>query len=161
MEIIYKTGNILEAPENYISQGCNAQGKMGSGLAKAIYERYPEVREAYLASYRLHRKLDLPFLGTIHHCHTDRHVVINMITQEFYGYDGKLYASYEAIESCFKLLDEEAKRRNSEPNDIMPNMEAVAIPLIGCGLAGGDWNIVSEIIERNSTAYQPIVYKLN
>jgi len=37
----------------------------------------------------------------------------------------------------------------------------VALPMIGAGLGGGDWNVISDIIETESKkALQPIVYKL-
>ena len=29
----------------------------------------------------------------------------------------------------------------------------IGIPLIGCGLAGGDWEVVSKIIEKLETDY--------
>ncbi|ESQ88967.1 hypothetical protein ABAC460_14395 [Asticcacaulis sp. AC460] len=47
MKIIYKTGDLLEAPERVICHGCNAQGVMGSGIAVPIRNRYPMVFKAY------------------------------------------------------------------------------------------------------------------
>ena len=32
------------------------------------------------------------------------------------------------------------------------------MPQIGCGLAGGDWNIISKIIESECTNVFPVVY---
>ena len=36
----------------------------------------------------------------------------------------------------------------------------IAMPLIGAGLGGGDWNVISEIIEEESLKFQPVVYEL-
>lgn len=36
--------------------------------------------------------------------------------------------------------------------------EAVAMSKIGSSLGGGDWKIISEIIEDESTHFQPVVY---
>lgn len=36
--IQYKTGNLLDTPDSYIVHGCNAQGVMGSGVAKAPWK---------------------------------------------------------------------------------------------------------------------------
>ena len=157
MDIIYKVGNILEASEPYIIHGCNAQGRMGSGVAKALMDRYPEVREQYIKTHaEWPSDQGVPFLGSVHTVHTDGQVVFNAITQEFYGYDGKLYASYGAIELCMSAL-----------NKAMSSIEAhtgetphVAMPLLGCGLAGGSWSVVSAIIERCSLHFQPVVYTL-
>ncbi len=157
MDIIYKVGDLTRAEEPYIIHGCNAQGAMGSGVAKALMDRYPSVREHYISMHRQSKKERKPFLGTMHIGHSDtERVIYNLITQEFYGYDGKLYASYEAIEQCMKALDESMHcmkaAQGSTPH--------VAMPLLGCGLAGGDWTVVSEIIQKCSKHFQPVVYTL-
>lgn len=158
MQIQYKQGSILDAPEKYIIHGCNAQGAMGSGVAKVLYERYPEVRRCYMHTHMNKTAANEPFLGTLHYVWGKPHTVINGITQEFYGKDGKLYASYEAIEQVFTQLNADAGVRNADDGGEYSNMTAVAMPLIGAGLAGGSWKIISEIIERTATNYQPVVY---
>lgn len=152
MKIIYKTGSILDATEKAIVHGVNAQGKMGSGVARVLFERYPNVRSIYLDMHHSHLMAGKPFLGSTHLCGNSPHLVINAVTQDKYGYDGKLYASYEAILRVFLEIN----------NELAPQLgiEALALPKIGCGLAGGDWAIVSEIIENTADNYQPVVYTL-
>jgi O-acetyl-ADP-ribose deacetylase (regulator of RNase III) len=157
MKIEYRPDGILDATERYIIHGCNAQGAMGSGVAKVLMDRYPNVRELYLGAHARAKKNNEKFLGTLHYCPNTPHHVINAITQEFYGRDGALYVSYEAVLDAFEKLNEEAVRAD-RPNELYPAMDAVAMPLIGCGLAGGDWNIVREIIETTAQNYQPVVY---
>lgn len=158
MQILYKPQSILDADESYIVHGCNAQGRMGSGVARVLFERYPNVRENYLAAYQRSRLLGLPFLGTIELCENTPHIVINAITQEYFGYDGKLYASYEAIEKCMVEINHLAAGTADTTYPDLPPFDAVAMPLIGAGLAGGSWATISEIIERVSTHFQPVVY---
>jgi O-acetyl-ADP-ribose deacetylase (regulator of RNase III) len=158
VDIIYKTGDLTQATEPYIIHGCNAQGKMGSGVAKALMDRYPAVKEHYLENHAKHAEAGKRFLGTMHIGHTDtKRVIYNLITQEFYGYDGKLYASYEAIEQCMRALDN-SMRCIKEAKGTTPH---VAMPLLGCGLAGGDWSVVSEIVQKCSKHFQPVVYTLD
>jgi O-acetyl-ADP-ribose deacetylase (regulator of RNase III) len=158
VDIIYKQGSILDAPEPYIIHGCNAQGRMGSGVAKALMERYPAVRERYLDLHDYFQLSGDPFLGTIHKVLTGGpHTVFNAITQEHFGYDGKLYASYDAIEQCMSALDETMREIGQDKGSI-PH---VAMPLLGCGLAGGDWSVVSAIVEKCSKHFQPVVYTLD
>jgi hypothetical protein len=38
--------------------------------------------------------------------------------------------------------------------------EEVAMPMIGSGLAGGDWNIIKAIIEAELKTVKPYVYQL-
>lgn len=158
MDIIYKIGSILEATEPYIIHGCNAQGRMGSGVAKVLMDRYPEVRERYLDLYEYFQHGSEPFLGTIHKVQTQgRHTVFNAITQEHFGYDGKLYASYDAIRQCMTALDHTMADIEASKGET-PH---VAMPLLGCGLAGGDWQLVSAIVEHCSEHFQPVVYTLD
>lgn len=158
VDIIYKQGSILEAPEPYIVHGCNAQGRMGSGVAKVLMDRYPAVRDCYLEKHEQYRADGVPFLGTVHTVKTGGpHLIFNAITQEFYGYDGGLYVSYEALEQCMNTINE-ALAPGTEATGVPAH---VAMPLIGCGLAGGHWPTVAEIVERASTHFQPVVYTLD
>ena len=74
MEI--KKGNVVDALLNnevdYIMHVCNAQGVMGSGVAKEIKERVPN---AYKSYKNLHE------FGSISECDG----VINLVAQEYYG----------------------------------------------------------------------------
>jgi O-acetyl-ADP-ribose deacetylase (regulator of RNase III) len=158
VDIIYKTGDLTRAEEPYIIHGCNAQGRMGSGVAKALMDRYPAVRERYLEQHAAAQAAAREFLGTIHVGHGDaQRTIFNAITQEFYGYDGKLYASYDAIEQCMTALDQTMEDIALSTGET-PH---VAMPLLGCGLAGGDWTVVSEIVQRCSKHFQPVVYTLD
>ena len=120
--------SILETDIQYIAHGVNCQNVMGAGIAKAIYTKYPEVKSSY-------HKFENKKLGSIDRVKTHKgNVVFNLFTQEFYGRDGKLYVSYKAIEDCFTRL--------------IYRTNAIAIPKIGCGLAGGDWDKVKSIIDK-------------
>ena len=63
--------------------------------------------------------------------------VFNMISQHGYGYSRAPRIRYRALEACLKQLAEVALARNS----------AVHVPRIGCGQAGGNWDIVEELID--------------
>ena len=44
----YRNGNLLNASQKVIAHQVNCQGKMGSGAAKAIRDKYPKVYETCL-----------------------------------------------------------------------------------------------------------------
>ena len=117
-----------------IAHGCNCFCNMGAGIAKSIKEAFPLV--ALDDSNTI--KGDNLKLGTIRSVgvtrKTSQFVVVNAYTQ--YRYGRGLHADYEAIRSCMKYLKEQYSGKR------------IGLPLIGCGLAGGDWNIVSKIIEE-------------
>lgn len=144
--INYTTGNLLEAKEKVIVHGCNNYGVMGSGVAKQIRDKWPNVYDVYHLKYQVFG-LEL---GSIIPVETiDGKIIVNAITQDGFGRDGKQYVKYDAIENCFISI-----------NDRAPSWEAteIAMPRIGAGLGGGDWKIIEEIITRTAKNYIPVVY---
>lgn len=143
MEIVYKHGDVLEGDEPAILQGCNAQGAMNSGVAKAIRDLYPEVFTAYRAVYDA-RGLEMGSLIPVVVSNTRG--ILNGITQEFYGRDPNVrYVSYDAVADVIK-----------EVNKL--GFETVAMPLIGAGLGNGKWPVIEAIIEEYSE-FIPVVYR--
>lgn len=154
MKIEYKIGDLLidglADGLEFIAHGCNAQGIMGSGIARSIKDKWPTVFEVYRKTERE--------LGKNIVVQTPEAIVINCITQETYGRDkNTVYCSYEAIESCMKRIDLLIYTSGLAPYEYPVK---VGMPLIGSGLANGDWATISKIIEWNSSLFQPVVYKL-
>lgn len=140
MKIQRQYGNILTTEARYIAHCVNAQHKMASGVAKAIRAAYPKAYNDYMAS-------TLP-LGKVILSKNDPHNILHIVGQKYYGYDKRVYVDYVALRQGIATINKNIH-------------EPVAFPMIGCGLAGGDWKIVSAIIEEESTNFQPIVYILN
>lgn len=169
MKIIYKVGNLLKATEPVIAHGVNCQGKYGAGTALAIRKKYPLAYSNYLQQLELYNRINRLPLGTVSlSTQPDMKIIANCFTQEFYGFEKKQYVSYKAIANCISVLDNFCK--NSQLDDDLAELfvkafnhpiTSVAFPKIGCSLGGGDWNIVSQIIEENSVHFQPVVYVLN
>lgn len=146
MKIIYKQGNIVDATEPYILHGCNAQGVMNSGVAKAIRSKWPEAYNEYRMVYE--NKEHLPLGMVIRAPGNKGKYILHAITQKYFYTNGKQYASYGAIKEVMKNINEQCF--NSK----------VAMPRIGCGLGGLEWKFVEKIIEDESTNFQPVVYIL-
>lgn len=125
-----------------ICHGCNAQGVMGSGFAKAIREKYPHAYDDYRKVYLKNNKLEI---GTIIMSHqTPKLSVCNMITQKYYGRDGVKYISYDAIDDAFYCLSEWIEKFKG----YSANAEIhVHYPKIGAGLGGGNWETIQSIID--------------
>lgn len=160
MKILYKRGDLVTAPETIIAHGCNAQGKMKSGVAKVIREAFPEAYSAYTVHIELNKRTRVDVLGTIawavHNYNIPgcEKVIANMITQRYYGRDPDVtYVDYDAIRSCMKRMNKKAKEFTTAPH-------RVAMPMIGAGLGNGDWDQIEAIIEEESTNFQPVVYQL-
>lgn len=90
--------DVLLADTGVICHGVNCQGKMKSGVAKFIREKWPSVYTTYSDFIRsngtgghLLGKVDISLIRD------EQLYVANCFTQEFYGYDGKVYADAGAI----------------------------------------------------------------
>ena len=154
--ITYLKGDLLDSNVDYICHQVNCRGRMGSGIAKQIRERFPEVYRVYSERYedalRVLRTPDLMLGSTdiVQIPGTNQHVV-NMYSQRSYGYDGKRYTSYKA----FKYILQELKK------DI-PTDCTIGFPKgIGCGLGGGNWKTISKMIEETlGESHEVYIYEL-
>jgi len=145
MKIEYVKGDLFSTHCKVIVHGCNAQGLMGSGVAKIIRERYPEAYETYRREYE---NLEL---GLVIPAKSNGKIILNAITQKYYGRDGKRYVSYDAVAESFSKINQWChKKEHTE----------IAIPQIGAGLGGGDWNVISAIIESELKDVKTYVYML-
>ena len=123
--------------------GCNAQGVMGSGVAKAIRDAWPVVFEEYKKEYN---KNGLE-VGKNYYVEVDDSLtIVNAITQEFYGKEPKRYAEYSSVKLCLQEAACLYKR--------------IAIPQIACGLGGLEWPVIKSIIKtvELQTGSEFIVY---
>lgn len=135
-----------------IVHGCNARGKMGSGFAKELRERFPAAYQEY---YNFHKQYGLTEGTIVDHVDSTNLVIVNAITQDYYGYDGGKYVSYDAIDSCFELIQNIAEELVQDGKEVK-----VHFPLIGAGLAGGHWDVIESIINHRLTAAEKNLYIL-
>ena len=150
--IEYRVGDIRDTDCKVIAHGVNCQGVMGSGVAKALYEKYPEVKKQYIQFFK-----ECPFnpdaiLGARQLVECCDKIIFNCFTQQNYGYDKQVYLNYQALKSVLERVYYYCDDKK---------INEIAIPKIGCGLAGGDWDQVEEIInEVFPEDFKVIVYEL-
>lgn len=153
MSVHFVNGNLLDADLDYYCHQVNCQGRMGSGIAKQIRAKWPEVYESYMhySNYYLERGGPKSMLGSCQYITTTNITVINMFAQEGYGYDGKRYTSYDAFWAC---LEEIAK--------VVPKGSKIGFPdHIGCGLGGANWAVIKTMIcEALDKDFEVYIYKL-
>ncbi len=139
MKIIPK--DILTVDPGIIVQQVNCQGKMGSGLAKSIRNEWTCVFEEYKRFCSLLRPEAL--LGQVQRVPVFDHIhVFNLFGQLNYGRDGKRYTSYAAWERALPQLAFQIKHYKLSKFPVYFPYK------IGCDLGGGDWRIISAMIEE-------------
>ena len=141
-------GNLLDAFDRgdvgIIAHQCNCFCNMGSGIAPQITKRYPAARLADNAT----TKGDSDKLGTFTRAIISRNVngetiddgiVYNLYGQYGYGGNG-VNTKYDRLEQAMQKMQQQLKDECDEG--------IIGLPLIGCGLGGGDWEVVSKIINK-------------
>ncbi len=124
-----------------IVHGCNCFHTMGGGIALQIRNKYPT---AYAADCENTVKADRSKLGTYTGITTQFFVpelekehaltIVNAYTQyKFWGEDTRR-VDYEAVANVFALIKRDFPGKR------------IGYPMIGAGLAGGNWKIIEMII---------------
>ncbi len=154
------TDNIFNCKENIICHQVNMHKKMGSGIAKQIRDKFPNVYDEYMNHDGvLGEVVIVPIIYYDDVTHQKHHNILwiaNMYSQNRYGYDGNLYTDYHAMRKCFNDINDHISKSNKCGNNL-----SLAIPYkIGCGLGGGDWDIVSKIIVEELKDINYTIYKL-
>lgn len=133
-----------------IAHICNDLGLWGSGFVVPLGNKWPKAKQAYQAW--AHGNENWFALGEVQLVEVEDDIYIaNMVAQR--GLKGPDYThplKYDALDDCLWLLDSHRDDLNA----------TVHMPRIGCGLAGGTWEKVSEIIKRYSLADHTTVYDL-
>jgi O-acetyl-ADP-ribose deacetylase (regulator of RNase III) len=137
MKII--NGNLLDMAVNgdfdVIIHGCNCFCNFGAGIALQILNRFPEAFEVDKSTIKGDKeKLGYCTKATIVR-NGKRFDIVNAYTQYGCGIN-EVRCEYPALDSCFKII---ANTYNGL---------RIGYPKIGAGLAGGDWNIISKIIDK-------------
>jgi O-acetyl-ADP-ribose deacetylase (regulator of RNase III) len=144
--LYYKSGDIFNSNADVICHQVNCQGVMGAGIAKQVRTLYPKIYTRYVQICKEHRghTLGRIMLDQVN----DTRTICSMFAQEYYGRD-KRYTDYNAFRKCLRCL----------ANNTVPH-STIALPYnIGCGLAGGDWNIVLPIIKEELANFTVELWK--
>lgn len=152
--IKYCYGDLLKSKEKVIVHGCNCSNGFASGFAGQVAQKYPEVKQAYHAWYESHIKIGYYPEMNLGPCSPgewqpitthDGRTIINLISQRNYGpLEEGPYVSYQAIKKGFE--------------SILKQYNTIAMPKIGAGLAGGNWDIIEKIINKVSGQQEVRVY---
>jgi O-acetyl-ADP-ribose deacetylase (regulator of RNase III) len=142
--IVEKEGSALDAPRGIIVHGCNAHGVMGGGFAYAVKNKYPGAYQAYREVYE---SKGLKLGNVIYHVETSDIIIANAVTQYDMGSD-KRYVDYEAVAVAFEDINKTTLHLSELGAKYGGKPFPIVFPAIGAGLAGGNWNIISTIIDE-------------
>lgn len=164
----YVTGNLLDSDCQVICHQVNCQGAMNSGIARAIRSKWPEVYYEYKEKYdwakgsaSQHKEITVTpaayLLGSIQcvrvYSQKESKIkeVVNMFSQEKYGYNGAQYTSFDAFMNCLWGIKAA----------FAPGVTIGFPDHIGCCRGGANWRIIRTMIEEVlGEDYEVYIYKL-
>ena len=144
-------GNLFDSDAELLIHQVNCMGIMGSGVAKELKMRYPEVEEEYRKLCKSRNSSEL--LGEVQFCKTSSgQWIANLFGQEHINptwYIGGKVTDYEALDKAFAKIAEFMSENN---------LSSAAVPYkMSCVRGGGKWDEVVSIIEQHTnkvTAYR-------
>ncbi len=141
--ISYKCGNILRDDAQVLVNPVNCVGIMGKGLALQFKKEYPENFKAYAKECKagniIPGKIFIYDSGSIF----DQRYIVNFPTKKHWRSKSRL----EDIELGLKDFVKKIKQYQ---------MKSIAIPPLGCGLGGLEWDSVRHLIEREFNSVKDV-----
>lgn len=141
-KIKYFNGNLFDSNADVLCHQVNVYGVMGAGIAAEVRKRFPNVNKEYerfCLQFKPYKNYN-DILGKVVIVETNKkktQFIANCFSQDIESKDGCL-TNYEALKDCLNYIESWMKNKNKL---------TVAFPYkYGCGIAGGDWEIVKKII---------------
>lgn len=139
--IKYTAGDLLKADVDIICHQVNCYGACGAGLAKQIAIKYPKSKKEYISFCREYKPQEL--LGKLLVTKEKDFYIAHLFGQKEYGKTGLFYKKNKRQTQYPYLKKAMMKLKSRYPNS------SYGFPhLMGCGLAGGQWYIVENIIKN-------------
>lgn len=143
--IEFQNGNILNSSARCLVNTVNCEGFMGKGIAYQFKENFPENNKYYVSAC----KTESFSIGKILFFEEKGKLIANFPTKDKW----REKSEYSYIESGLSALVEGLQTRK---------ISSIAIPPLGCGNGGLDWNKVKQMIvdkmsamEINIIIYEP------
>ena len=141
------TGNILESDAQCIVNTVNCEGYMGKGIAYQFKNAFPKNNDDYVKACKSGKLI----VGTIHNFIENGKIIVNFPTKDKWREKSKISYINDGMDSLVKFIEEK-------------NIKSIAIPPLGCGNGGLNWNEVQPLLlekiapiqqNRNIILYSP------
>lgn len=148
-DIFYHAKNRADAPINsshvIIPHVCNNVNAFGAGFAADVADRFPEVKENFHLLGKNAKLGHTQFIETyIDKTNKNKLILANMIAQNrLVSKNNPRPLNYGSLAICMYNIRNYAYNlaKNSETNRV-----EIHAPKFGCGLAGGNWHFIMELI---------------
>lgn len=135
-QLIEKQGDLFTTTAPAIAHGVNTHGVMGAGVAKLIRARYEHVYDGYrsacLHGHLLPGGLDVEDGGDVY--------IYNIASQDKPGPNARLDWLTTGVRAALTHADKH-------------DLDVIAMPRIGCGIGGLDWDDVKPVLEAAAAEF--------
>ena len=137
----YFHGDLFQSDCNVVCHQCNCRGAYNAGIAKVVRNLYPQAYMVFMRRYRTgNSKLGEIDVVPCAWIVGKMRYVINMYSQDTFAERHKRHTDYNAFQECLNKIKYFANNH--------PGVKIGFPTKIGCGLAGGDWDIVRKMIDN-------------
>ncbi len=147
----YTKGNILESNTEVIINPVNTVGVMGKGLALQFKQKFPTNYKIYKEACNT-KTIDIGKLLLVDESNLERKkFIINFPTKKHWRNPSKIEYIEEGLKDLVKIIENN-------------NFESIAIPALGCGLGGLEWENVKLLLEkylRNLEGIDIVIFEPN
>jgi O-acetyl-ADP-ribose deacetylase (regulator of RNase III) len=132
-KLIEKTGDMFQSDAEAYAHGVNVKGLMGAGVAVAFKTKWPDM----YANYKTICGLDFLHAGEVYTYDAGDKLIFNIASQDLPGANAQL-----------KWLEEGLRDAINEADEL--GIDKIAMPRIGCGIGGLEWENVRDILDYYS-----------
>ena len=143
--ITHKNGDIFTTELHAIGHGVNCRGVMGSGIAVAVKNKYPDVYKAY-KDHCEHVGMSGGDLLVVQ-SQVDEKYIFNLASQEDTGANASYDWLRESVHKALQFCEDQG-------------LPSLALPRIGSRIGGLEWENVLAILEEESNKFPQIELEL-
>ncbi len=131
----YKKGNILESNTEVIVNPVNIVGVMGKSLALQFKQKFPTNYKIYKEACK-NKTIDIGKLLLVDESTLEKKkFILNFPTKNHWSNPSKIEYIEEGLKDLVRIIENN-------------NFESMAIPALGCGLGGLEWENVKLLLEK-------------
>lgn len=129
--IIYITGDLLQSSAQALVNTVNCEGYMGKGIAYQFKLKYPEINKQYVKQCKKHEIVP----GKLSSYTVDDKIIINFPTKDKWREKSKMEFIATGLDALVKMINQ-------------LEIHSIAIPPLGSGNGGLNWNDVKKVISE-------------
>ena len=139
--IKHYTGDIFTTTQPAMAHGCNTHGIMGSGIAKIIKDKFPEIYPPYAAACAA----GTFNVGDVLPTQTKSGFwIMNIASQDAPGANARLDWLETSLDNAYRYLEDN-------------KIKGIALPRIGAGIGGLEWKDVIKVMEKLDASHPDVL----